>query len=410
MDSDWCRRELSLALTGELSGDRTPKVLPLRVGQVEMPATLRDKRYLRVDHDRPEDVVQRLYQDLLSHHRDRAAPSDNERLDAESQIDEAMLRDLPPVPHSPVSSRSAVIAGGTGPALRLRAELVDAMRADDIIGGQELLRRERRLFEQAAHEAISDAETTHPGPQISTERFKELEVELAQILERRLGTLLSVVQYGRADLLRTELVFLAELAMQDWGLGGGSYTAWRQSPRWLTMVCTYAAGAVACAVGRREVVRRLYGMPDPGDTGSSLATMRLLGAADFANALEHARFGKRLALNGFWHTAALLASSPSCAEHYPEVAPVLERALRQLSNFGWLVSALAGRDLQAMVHWWAGVSHYAGDAAGPDVLGRLRADSQFVKTVACDVFGTDDLDVDEVAQWALDAPGPRPGW
>lgn len=408
MDSDWCQRELSLGLTGELMGDRIPKVIPLRVGQIDMPPTLRDKRYLRVDPDRPEDVVQRLYQDLLSHHRDRAALSESGRGDGEPQIEQAIPRDLPPAPPSRLSSPNAVVAGGTGPALRVRLHLVDAMRAGDSIGAQELLRRERRLFEQAAHEAISNAEAAHPGPQISTERFKELEAELAQILERRLGTLLPVVQYDRADLLHAELVFLAELAMQDWGLGGGSYTAWRQSSRWLTMVCTYAAGAVACAIGRLEVVRRLYDTPDPGDTGSSLATMRLLGAADFANALENARFGKSLALNGFWHTAALLSSAPLCVEHYPEVAPVLERALRQLSNFGWLVSALAGRDGQAMVHWWAGISHYAGDAACPDVPGRLGADPQFVESVGREVFGTDDLDVDEVARWAFVAPGPRP--
>lgn len=408
VDSDWCRRELSLALTGELAGDRIPKVIPLRVGQVNMPATLRDKLHLRLDPDRPEDVVQRLYQDLMSHHRDRAALSGTDAADIESQLDEAIPRNLPPAPPSPVSSPSAIAAGGTGAALRLRAQLVDVLRADDMIGAQELLRQERRSFEQAAHEAISDTETAHSGPQISIERFKELDAELAHILERRLGTLLPVVQYGSADLLRAELVFLAEQAMQDWGLGGGSYTAWRQSPRWLTMVCTYAAGAVACAVGRPEIVRHLYETPDPGDTGSSLATMRLLGAAEFANALELARFGRRLALNGFWHTAALLASSPLCAEHYPEVAPVLERALRQLSNFGWLVSALAGRDGQAMIHWWPGVGHYAGDAGRSDVLGRLRADPQFAASLARDVFGTDHIDVDEVEGWAFNAPGPRP--
>jgi predicted nucleotide-binding protein len=52
VNSAWCRKELSLAMTGELAR-RGVKVLPLRLGNVSMPATLKDKFYLDVD---PSDL------------------------------------------------------------------------------------------------------------------------------------------------------------------------------------------------------------------------------------------------------------------------------------------------------------------------------------------------------------------
>jgi hypothetical protein len=66
LDSSWCRKELSLAMTGELAS-RGVKVLPLRLGNATMPATLRDKFYLDVD---PNDLVsagQRLASDVRRH-------------------------------------------------------------------------------------------------------------------------------------------------------------------------------------------------------------------------------------------------------------------------------------------------------------------------------------------------------
>lgn len=64
--SDWCRKELSLAMTGEVKR-RGVTVMPLRVGDVEMPPTLKDKVHLAVD---PEDVpgaVEQLLRDIRRH-------------------------------------------------------------------------------------------------------------------------------------------------------------------------------------------------------------------------------------------------------------------------------------------------------------------------------------------------------
>jgi len=70
VESRWCRKEISLALTQELDlegrfGVRW--VLPLRLGKVTMPPTLRDKLYLEIPAERPGDIVPRLWEDMQRH-------------------------------------------------------------------------------------------------------------------------------------------------------------------------------------------------------------------------------------------------------------------------------------------------------------------------------------------------------
>jgi TIR domain len=59
VDSNWCRKELAIAVTQELNGP-VVRVLPLRVGDVRMPATLIDKLYLEVDEANLADCARRL--------------------------------------------------------------------------------------------------------------------------------------------------------------------------------------------------------------------------------------------------------------------------------------------------------------------------------------------------------------
>ena len=64
--SDWCRKEISLAMTGEIK-QQGVTVMPLRVGEVEMPPTLNDKVYLEVDPDDLPGAVERLLRDIRRH-------------------------------------------------------------------------------------------------------------------------------------------------------------------------------------------------------------------------------------------------------------------------------------------------------------------------------------------------------
>jgi hypothetical protein len=54
--SNWCRKELALAVTGEL-GREGVKVLPVRVDNAPMPESLRDVYYLELNADNVEDVA-----------------------------------------------------------------------------------------------------------------------------------------------------------------------------------------------------------------------------------------------------------------------------------------------------------------------------------------------------------------
>lgn len=64
--SDWCRKEINLAMTGEVKRQGVT-VMPLRVGDVAMPSTLKDKVHLAVDPDDVPGAVERLLRDIRRH-------------------------------------------------------------------------------------------------------------------------------------------------------------------------------------------------------------------------------------------------------------------------------------------------------------------------------------------------------
>lgn len=66
VDSQWCQKEVSLAMTGELA-DKGVVVLPVRIGNVEMPPSLKDKFYLEATGQMPNEVVLRLVRSMRAH-------------------------------------------------------------------------------------------------------------------------------------------------------------------------------------------------------------------------------------------------------------------------------------------------------------------------------------------------------
>ena len=69
VSSSWCSKELSLATTGGLRR-KGVKVLPLRVGNTEMPVSLMDTLYLQLDPMNIEATVERLVNDAEAHARE----------------------------------------------------------------------------------------------------------------------------------------------------------------------------------------------------------------------------------------------------------------------------------------------------------------------------------------------------
>ncbi|MEI7825228.1 MAG: toll/interleukin-1 receptor domain-containing protein [Chlorobiaceae bacterium] len=63
IESEWCQKEISLAATDGIKSRRT-KVIPVRVGDVEMPRTLADVVYLDFDTTRAEESAAKIVDDI----------------------------------------------------------------------------------------------------------------------------------------------------------------------------------------------------------------------------------------------------------------------------------------------------------------------------------------------------------
>jgi hypothetical protein len=66
VQSNWCQQELSLAMTGEIA-QRGITVIPIKVGDVQMPPTLIDKKYLKLAASSLDSAVAELVRDLRRH-------------------------------------------------------------------------------------------------------------------------------------------------------------------------------------------------------------------------------------------------------------------------------------------------------------------------------------------------------
>lgn len=64
--SDWCQKELALALTGEIA-QQCITVIPVRIGGTTMPPALKDKKYLSLDGDRLDASAAELIRDMQRH-------------------------------------------------------------------------------------------------------------------------------------------------------------------------------------------------------------------------------------------------------------------------------------------------------------------------------------------------------
>jgi sRNA-binding protein len=69
-NSNWCRKELALAVTGEL-GREGLRVLPVRVDDAEMPATLADVFYLELNASNVEEVAERIAAAIPKHQEEQ---------------------------------------------------------------------------------------------------------------------------------------------------------------------------------------------------------------------------------------------------------------------------------------------------------------------------------------------------
>lgn len=285
----------------------------------------------------------------------------------------------------------------------LRDELVGLLRVEDQIGAQEMLRAERRRFEDGVLLALSRV-----GDELDTvvdlERLGALERQLWGLVDRRLGTLLALLDYS-PESLGVEIQRLAILADREPSTRSHR-SEWRESTRWPVWVLVYLLGAAAVAARRWTVIRQLWDArttlePRP------LALIALGGAERLGEELANARPNMHISSPAkiFWHTAFRGSGSEVIRERYGDLLqrPGINNAalslLSFMGDFAWLAGALAGRAGLSVVAYW-GLAQVT-----LRLPSELEADSSELERLNTELFEAPDLTIERLQQWVTPSLG-----
>jgi hypothetical protein len=246
---------------------------------------------------------------------------------------------------------------GVVSGVEVRDQLLALLRAKDQIGVADLLRVERngftrdvlRLLQNAADQLDTDA---------SPESMRPVELVSRRLVDRRLGSLLPVMEF-RPDLLGADLKALSVLAgsrIETRSRAG----AWLDGPRWFVFLLATVLGTAAVALERPDVVVQMWGQRMLFDERRPLPIMRLGESDSLGRALLNSR--PSTYVHGtpvLWYPAFALTREELLAEHYPEVMTTeqesiaVEGFLSRAGDYFWLASALAGRDKLPAETYWA---------------------------------------------------------
>lgn len=298
LSKPWPQRELSGLVAREMAGGEK-MVLPVWHG---------------VDHARVAQASPPLA-DLL------AATSDDGIDDVADRIARAIerRRGTERAVGGHVPARAERLNGAELPdPVDLRDDLVGLLRADDQIGIRELLQAERRRFDGGVIEALARA-GNDMGTTIDGAKMTALEGELWRLVERRLATLVPLVEHD-ADRAVRELRPLAALAGRT--VPTGSHRPeWVEATRWPAWLVVHVVGAVATMERAWLVARALWDTPTAD--GRPLAAISLAGAERLGDELATARPNMRISsqAKALWHLTFRLAGSPLVTEALPRPHP-----------------------------------------------------------------------------------------
>jgi len=269
-----------------------------------------------------------------------------------------------PVPPTPPRTRDQPAGGNgvatapnaTSTALDMRTDTIGMLRADDLIGLNELLRYERRRFDEGVLETLTKAgddlqDAADPA------RLQPVDEKLWQLVDRRLGSLLPVLEY-RPESLIPEIAALAELTVRSPGTRS-PYTAWLQGPRWPVWLVTLILGTAAVALDEPATVVALWKQRTSYDSRRPLPAARLGGGAELGQALTRARGAQISGPVELWYPAFATRDSELLRTHYGEImrgGDIQDSPLAFLSRAGdylWLCGALAGRDEVDVIQFWS---------------------------------------------------------
>jgi len=237
----------------------------------------------------------------------------------------------------------------------LRDTLVGLIRAGDSVGARELLRAERRSWEVGVLGALADAGDVM-GRNIDSPTMQALEQRLWLFVERRLATLLPLVEYD-PDRLTEELDALSALAERQVPTKSTAQE-WRRGSRVPVWMVVHVLGAWATAQRAWTVVRAIWDCRTSDER--PLGVLRQGRATRLSEELARARPNTSISSRAvpLWHLGFRVAASDFLAERYSELVqtsdeddPVLA-CLSRVGDFSWLMTGLAGQAEQDLDQWW----------------------------------------------------------
>lgn len=315
----------------------------------------------------------------------------------------------PPAPSAIASgaqaSEAAVVLDGADQlAIQVRERVIAMLRAADHIGLRELIRHERRLFDDEVLAILQEAGDEF-GNSAEPERLRPIGEKLWQLVDRRLASLLPLIEY-QPEALADEVASLAALAGRS-PPTRSPYSAWLDGPRWPVWLVTLILGTAAVALDRPEVAVSMWQQPAPHDDDRPLPAARLGGGAELGTALLRARQAQASAAVELWYPAFAVYDSDLLRTFYEEVmtgGDTPGAALGFLSRAGdflWLCGALAGRDGVEVIRFWSASQVH------PTLRRRLDAHAELRRRYAAA------LDIEPAAllgtldEWLSKVSGPR---
>ena len=282
---------------------------------------------------------------------------------------------------------------GLTPAV-LHDETLELLRARDEIGLDELLRRERQLYETAAEGVRQLQQNIQPAE----EAIKDCWNTLRPVLERRLASLLPLALHS-GELFAREVKGLARSLERRHTPSG--FTVWAELPQFSAGWFGYTIGALLVRLDRLVETQPLISQVWCQQGGSCNHVVRLEGTAGHA-------LGTSLAPTGRWLSPAWefvttsLAPLDWFAERYPEIVGEGEprRSMAQFDLLCCLRRGAAGED---------SLAYFTLDREGPvDIALRLHRDDLTRQLVAT-ATGLPSDEFAERAAEALDRAHPFQG-
>jgi hypothetical protein len=273
-------------------------------------------------------------------------------------------------------------------------EVVLLLRRGDRVGLRELLRRERREYEQALLTLVDDRHSQRPDATIAI----EVHGALLPVLERRLASLLPLAMHD-TEMLAEEMGALATLKSRQPVRDG--YTFWTTLLDWGAWWIGNAVGSYLMELGRYEGLGAVH---EPRTTeltggGSEPLVGSFPGEAGgiIGEAMMKQVDDRRYYAPAWESLRRDLAELPLLRERYPELVGGNDQPVGSLVEFDFVTNiALGLSGERALSHWTLG------ERAAEAFAARLHGDARLRKRLA-EGLGLRLDEFDEKAPEALEA-------